>query len=70
MRGRIRRKLARQAARIEEDIAAHEAEREHMHDVEEEGDIDMLKLLTIDQQSKYDVYADSQGQASTRPLEE
>jgi hypothetical protein len=71
VRRRVQRDLARRAARVEEGIEAEEVQRDHMHDVHKQGDIiDALDLLTINQQSRYDVYADSQGPASTRPLDE
>jgi hypothetical protein len=70
VRRRVRHDIANKKAKIEHDVAAHEAETDHMLGVDEEGDIDTFRLVTIDQQSKYDAYADSRGPASTRPLGE
>jgi len=71
LRHKVQQDLTRKAAKVEEDIEAHEAERDHMHDVHKEGYIiDALDLVIINQQSKYDVYANSQGPASTHPLDE
>jgi hypothetical protein len=70
VRHHVERKLTRKAASIEEDIAADEAERDHMHGLLKEGDVGIAKITTINQQSEYDVYANSQGPASTRPNDE
>jgi hypothetical protein len=70
VRTRIRRDMAHKKGKIEEDIAAHEAESDYMLGVDEEGDIDTFRLTVIDQQSKYDAYANSHGPASTRPVGE
>lgn len=67
---RVQRDLARKAAGVEEDIAADEAERDLIHSDLKEGDIEILGIMTVNQESKYDVYADSHGPASTRPLDE
>ena len=41
-----------------------------MHGPLKEGDIGIARIMTINQQSEYDVYANSQGPASTRPHDE
>lgn len=66
----VERHLAHQAAKIDSKIAADDAQRDWENDQTKEGDIETLRLVTINQQSQYDVYANSQGPASTRPLDE
>ncbi len=69
VRRRVERDLKREAARIERDSAADEAERDLLHDDLKEGDIEILRIMTVNQQSEYDVYANSPGPSSTRPLD-
>ena len=67
-RRQIKDDLARKAAKTEKDVTAEETKRDYLHKTLEENDIEMVRLNTIDQESKYDVYANSNGPASTRPL--
>jgi hypothetical protein len=64
----VKRDLEHHEAKLDRDIAADEAERELLHDDLKEGDIEILGVMSVNQQSKYDVYADSNGPASTRPF--
>jgi len=67
---RVQRDLAARRARIEQNVEADEAQVAWENDTLKENDIKVDRLMTINQQSKYDVYANSQGPASTRPLGE
>lgn len=70
VRRRVRHDLTAQRAKIEHDIEADEEQMAWENDTLKENDTKVVDLLTIDQQSKYDVYANSQGPASTRPVDE
>lgn len=67
---RVERDLTREAATVENKIEADAAERDRLHDDLKQNDINTLNIMTVDQQTKYDVYANSQGPTSTRPLDE
>jgi hypothetical protein len=70
VRQRIQHNLAALSAKIESTIETDEEQRDWEHDSLKEGDIEMVEIMTVDQRSKYDVYARSQGPSSTRPVDD
>jgi uncharacterized membrane protein len=70
LRQRVRSDLAARRARIEHDIEANEEQMAWENDALKENDIKVFDLMTAGQRSRYDVYANSQGPSSTRPVDE
>lgn len=69
-RHRIKRDLDALRAKVEHDIEADQAQIAWENDTLKENDIKVGRLMTSNQQSEYDVYANSWGPASTRPVDE
>jgi len=70
VRRRVQRGLTAVREKIEHDIEANEAQMAWENDTLIESDIKVGRLMTINQQSEYDVYANLQGPASTRPVDD
>lgn len=74
VRRRVQREVAARRAKIdakiEHDIEADEEQAAWENEILEENDIKVGRLMTINQQSEYNVYSESRGPASTRPVDD
>jgi uncharacterized membrane protein len=70
VRRRVQRDLAARRAKIQSDFEADQAQMSWENDTLKDNDIKVGTLMTINQQSEYDVYAESRGPASTRPVDD
>jgi uncharacterized membrane protein len=70
VRQKIQRDLAARRAKTEQDIEKDEAQRAWENDTLRQHDMEMVHIMTTNQQSEYDVYAESRGPASTRPIDD